>query len=40
MIAFNAFGLIGVIDELLNNSIKIIPLHNVSIKFLQRTLGL
>ena len=32
MIAFNAFGLIGVIDELLNNSIKIIPLHNVSIK--------
>ena len=32
MIAFNAFGLIGVIDELLNNSIKIIPLHNASIK--------
>jgi rod shape-determining protein MreC len=32
MIAFNAFGLIGVIDELLNNSIKIIPLHNPSIK--------
>ena len=32
MIAFNAFGLIGVIDELLNNSIKIIPLHDASIK--------
>ncbi len=32
MIAFNAFGLIGVIDELLNNSVKIIPLHDVSIK--------
>ena len=32
MIAFNTFGLIGVIDELLNNSIKIIPLHNSSIK--------
>ena len=32
MIAFNSFGLIGVIDELLNNSIKIIPLHNASIK--------
>ena len=32
MVAFNAFGLIGVIDELLNNSIKIIPLHNISIK--------
>ena len=32
MIAFNAFGLIGVIDELLNNSIKIIPLHSASIK--------
>ena len=32
MVAFNAFGLIGVIDELLNNSIKIIPLHDVKIK--------
>ena len=32
MIAFNAFGLIGVIDELLNNSIKIIPLHSALIK--------
>ena len=32
MIAFNAFGLIGVIDELLNNSVKIIPLHDSSIK--------
>ena len=32
MIAFNAFGLIGVIDELLNNSIKIIPLPDASIK--------
>ena len=32
MIAFNSFGLIGVIDELLNNSVKIIPLHNISIK--------
>ena len=32
MVAFNAFGLIGVIDELLNNSIKIKPLHDASIK--------
>ncbi len=32
MIAFSAFGLIGVIDELLNNSVKIIPLHDSSIK--------
>ena len=32
MIAFNVFGLIGVIDELLNNSIKITPLHDASIK--------
>ena len=32
MIAFNAFGLIGIIDELLNNSVKIIPLHDASIK--------
>ena len=32
MIAFNAFGLIGVIDELLSNSIKIIPLHDASLK--------
>jgi len=32
MIAFNSFGLIGVIDELLNNSVKIIPLHDKAIK--------
>jgi rod shape-determining protein MreC len=32
MIAFNAFGLIGVIDELLTNSIKILPLHDASLK--------
>ncbi len=32
MVAFNSFGLIGVIDELLNYSIKILPLHDLSIK--------
>lgn len=32
MIAFNSFGLIGVIDELLTNSVKIIPLHDKAIK--------
>jgi len=36
MVAFNTFGLIGVIDELLNNSIKIIPLHAASIKIPAR----
>ncbi len=36
MIAFNAFGLIGVIDELQNNSIKIIPIHDAAIKIPAR----
>ena len=32
MVAFNAFGLIGVIDELLVNTVKIKPLHALSLK--------
>ena len=32
MVAFNAFGLIGVIDELLSNTVKIKPLHDLSLK--------
>ena len=32
MVAFNAFGLIGVVDELLTNSVKIKPLHDLSTK--------
>ena len=32
MVAFNAFGLIGVIDELLVNTVKIKPLHDLSLK--------
>ncbi len=32
MVAFNAFGLIGVVDELLMNSVKIKPLHDLSTK--------
>ena len=39
MVAFNAFGLIGVIDELLNNSIKINLFTMHQLKFRQRTLG-
>ena len=32
MVAFNALGLTGVIDELLANSVKIKPLHDISTK--------
>ncbi len=32
MVAFNAFGLVGVIDELLSNTVKIKPLHDLSLK--------
>ena len=32
MVVFNAFGLIGVIDEILNNSVKVKPLHDLSLK--------
>ena len=38
MIVFNAFGLIGVIEEILNNSVKVKPLHDLSLKIPAKNL--